>query len=394
MKRFNKALGLILTLVFAVSVFLTTPITAEASYTYRIKINLGNNADAYFDTDAVESLRNAGYKVEYPVIRKTDGKELKNQLIISELAYNDTIPVDVDSLIKVAYTEDEANMTHYYVKGFRVAGADDLVAMDAEKNVSLQVTGDETYVAAYGVGATIPYTVSYVDKEDNKLLPDDTLYAAEGEVIFVPSRHIDGYRPDAYYKTASKGLKKDTVFKFVYSQGKVTVITTENVVTEETTETVDGGTDYTYEYQYVDGGTTASTTDNGTTSTTTTVDNGVTQTGGTVNNRTENADAGNGADAGNAGNGAGGDAAADEGNETTEISDDSTPRDVIDIDEEEVAKSGKTKDAKDLFFRNMIIGIIIAILAVIAILVTLYIANKKRKAEIARVEKQDNKDNN
>ena len=236
MKRFNKALGLILTFVFALSVFMTTPITAEASYTYRIKINLGNNADAFFDTAAVDSLRGAGFTVEYPVVRKTDGKELKNQLIISGLAYNDTIPVDVDSLIKVAYTEDEANMTHYYVKGLRVAGADDLVAMDAEKNVSLQVTGDETYVAAYGVGATIPYTVSYVDKEDNKLLPDDTLYAAEGEVIFVPSRHISGYRPDAYYKTASKGLKKDTVFKFVYSPGEVTVIINEKTVTDEKNE--------------------------------------------------------------------------------------------------------------------------------------------------------------
>ena len=384
MKRFNKVLGLILTLIFTLGVFAYTPITAEASYTYRIKILLGNNENAYFDEDGVASLSAAGYQVEYPVIRKTDGKELTNQLIISGLGYNASVTFNIDSLIKIDNTEAEANGTKYYVKGLRISGANDVLSTDSNKNLTLSVTGDESYVVAYGVGATIPYTVRYVDKDDNQLLDDDTLYAAEGEIIFVPSRHISGYTPDAYFKTASKGLKKDTVFTFVYTKGEPTIIYNEEIVDVETTETVDGGTDYDYEYQYVDGGTTVVTTDGGTTSSTAT-ETITTQEPGTVSNRQETAN-----NDANAAGGDGQDAEMAQDNDSTTIADDNTPRDVIDIDDEETAKAG---GKRDVFIRNMIIGIIIAIIAIVSILVALYIADKKRKRELAKVQthKEENK---
>ena len=378
MKRFNKVLGLILTLIFTLGIFVYSPITAEASYTYRIKLLLGNNEHAYFDETGVESLRAAGYTVEYPVVRTTDSKKLTNQLIISGLGYNASVTFNVDSLIKIDNTEAEANGTKYYVKGLRISGADDVLKTDSSKNLTLNVTGDESYVVAYGVGATIPYTARYVDKDENQLLDDDTLYAAEGEIIFVPSRHISGYTPDAYFKTASKGLKKDTVFTFVYTKGEPTIIYNEEIVDVETTENVDGGTEYDYEYQYVDGGTTVVTTGGGTTSSTVT-ETVTTQEAGTVNNRQETTD--NNANA--AGEGDSQDAEPAQNNDSTTIADENTPTDVVDIDDEETAKAGGERDK---FIRNMIIGIIIAIIAIVSILVTLYVADKKRKRELVKVQ--------
>ena len=156
MKRFNKVLGLILTLIFTLGIFVYSPITAEASYTYRIKLLLGNNEHAYIDETGVESLRAAGYTVEYPVVRTTDSKKLTTQLIISGLGYNASVTFNVDSLIKIDNTEAEANGTKYYVKGLRISGADKVLKTDSSKNLTLNVTGDESYVVAYGVGATIP----------------------------------------------------------------------------------------------------------------------------------------------------------------------------------------------------------------------------------------------
>ena len=83
------------------------------------------------------------------------------------------------------------------------------------------------------------------------------------------------------------------------------------------------------------------------------------------------------------GNAEGGDEANQAGDDTTTIEDEETPKDVIDIDDEEVAKTG---GAKERFVRNMIIGIIIAIIAVVSILVALYVAEKKRKKEIVKTQ--------
>ena len=369
MKNVKKYLGILLSLIFVISMFFVFPISAEASYTYRIKIALGNNENAYFDEDVVKQLQTK-YSVEYPVTRKSDGKSITNQLIISGLEYDAKVTFDIDDLIKIKQSDTETG-TQYYVKGLRVSGTDDVLKMSDTKEITFTVEGDETYVVAYGVGATIPYTVRYVDKDGNKLLEDDTLYAAEGEVIFVPARHVDGYSPDAYYRTASKGLKKNTTFTFIYTKGTAKTVYSEDEVTVTTDETVEGSPEYEYEYQYVDGGSSTIFNNNGTS--TSTVHETVSGNGGTTNNRVEVT---GGNDAGDNGG-----AAENAGEEDATITD--APADVIDIDDEDVARAGGTKDK---LVRNMIIGIIIAILAVISILVTLYIANRKRKQELAKVD--------
>lgn len=343
----------------------TQETTAVSTYTYRIKISLGN-VNAYFDDTAVAELGKT-----YTVSQS--GKNL----VISELNYGDDVTFNYSDLIKVTADNTETETSKYYVKGLRVAGSDDLVN-DTNKSVTLHVVGDESYVVAYGVGTIIPYIVRYVDEDDNELLADETLYAAEGEVVYVPARHIKGYVPDYYYRTASNGLKKDTVFTFEYHKRVIGEETEVIEKTETSSSTIEGNPEYEYEYEYIDGGSTGTTTGGGNTTVTTQNNGG--GNGGTVNNR---ADAGDGAGAGDADAGA----AGNEGGET--IEDDNTPGGILDIDDEEVAKAGGTRDT---LIRNMIIGIIIAIIAVASILVTLYIANKKRKQELVKVEKHDDKE--
>lgn len=376
MKILKKAFSVIFTLAFLLSVFAfdstvvnateatTEETTTVPTYTYRIKISLGNNENAYFDDTAVAELGNT-----YTVSKSGSGKNL----VISELAYDSNVTFKFDELIKVD-TKEDTETSKYYVKGLRVAGSDDLVD-DTNKSVTLHVVGDESYVVAYGVGNIIPYTVRYVDEDANELLPNETLYAAEGEVVYVPARHIKGYVPDYYYRTASNGLKKDTVFTFEYHKRVIGEETEVIETTETSTSTVEGTPEYEYEYEYIDGGSTGTTTGGGNTTVTTQNNGG--GNGGTVNNR---ADGDGGADAGDADEGA----AGNDGGET--IEDDNTPGGILDIDDEEVAKAGGTRDT---LIRNMIIGIIIAIIAVASILVTLYIANKKRKQELVKVEKHD-----
>lgn len=356
MRAFKKTLGLFLTLVFVITLANLNPIIAEASYTYQIKIALGNNADASFDSSAVDAL-----KADLGSDRvSVDGDVLK----ITGWNYNDTYNFDVDALVKVKANEITGERK-YYVAGLRVSGGDALVTSptkgsddnnNVEASANITVTGDETYVVAYGVGTVIPYTVKYVDESGNALLEDDTLYAAKGEVVYVPAKHIDKYYPNAYYLTDSTGLKADTVFTFIYKKysGSTKVIDE----TSYSSSTVYGNP--TYEYQYRNSGT--NTTQEGTT-----------------NNRGNGGNAGgNAGDADNAGGEGDGAGAGDD----TTITDGETPLDVIDISDEEVAKAGGTP--KDNFIRNMIVGIIIAIIAVLTILIALFVAEKKRRAQLVR----------
>ena len=356
MKFLKKAFSVLFTLAFLLSIFAFDSKVVNASYTYRIKISLGNNANAYFDETGVNNL-GASYEVS----------QSGRNLVISNLAYDSTVTFNYSDIIKIKADNTETQTSKYYVKGLRVSGSDDLV--DAtNKVVNLTVLGDESYVVAYGVGTIIPYTVRYVDEEGNQLLDDETLYAAKGEVVFVPSRHIKGYVPDAYYKTASKGLREDMVFEFVYSKRVIGEEVEVTETTETSSVTVEGDPTYEYEYEYVDGGANTIFTHGGSSTSVSHQSNSSTNSG-TVNNRGD----GDNGDA-NAGANAGGD---------TSISEGDTPTNIVDIDENDPPKAGGTRD--DLI-RNMIIGIAIAIIAVVSIIVTLYIANRKRNQELAKVE--------
>ncbi|NEX02707.1 hypothetical protein SAMN04487829_2169 [Pseudobutyrivibrio sp. NOR37] len=364
MKKAKKLLGLILTFVFVLTLANLNPNVAKAeSYTYQVKILIGNNEDASFISEGVDSLK-AKYGDERVSVKD-------DVLKIDELKYGEEIDIRVDQLIQISPNAKTGN-TKYYLSGLRVSGGDTIVTQatkdaDGNRAVNLNgtVEGDEDYVVAYGVGSTIPYTVKYVDADGNALAPDDIYWGTLGEIVLVPARHIDNYYPDALYRTTSSGLKENTVFTFQYTKNNGRVVYIDE--TTYSSDTVYG--EPVYEYQYVNRGT--RTADGGRT----------TRPAAGGGNGAANADANAGEDNAEAGDGNDG-AGADE----TTIEDEQTPLDVIDIDDPDTAKHGET--AKDNFRRNMIIGILIAIIAVVIILIALLVANKKRKAVIAKVEEK------
>ena len=362
MKKAKKLLGLILTFVFVLTLANLNPNVAKAeSYTYQVKILIGNNEDASFISEGVDSLK-AKYGDERVSVKD-------DVLTIKELEYGEEIDIRVDQLIQISPNAKTGN-TKYYLSGLRVSGGDAIVTQatkdaDGNRAVTLNgtVEGDEDYVVAYGVGSTIPYTVRYVDADGNALAPDDIYWGTPGEIVLVPARHIDNYYPDALYRTTSAGLKENTVFTFQYTKNNGRVVYIDE--TTYSSDTVYG--EPVYEYQYVNRGT--RTVDGGRNTRPAAGGNGAANAG------EDNAEAGDGND----------------GADETTIEDEQTPLDVIDIDDPDTAKHGET--AKDNFRRNMIIGILIAIIAVVIILIALLVANKKRKAVIAKsVKKEDTKE--
>lgn len=361
MRISTKLLSFILAGTFTVASIVANPMSVSAKeYSYRVKISLGNNADAYFDESEVARL-GENYKVNL------DG----SQIVISDLGYDTLLELDVDSLVKVNLDEATGH-AKYYVAGLRVSGGDTIVtqasagadgAMDIK--ASFDITSDEEYVVAYGVGSSIPYSVKYVDENGNELLSEDTYFAALGEKVLVPAKHVSGYYPDAYYRTASSGLKEDTVFTFIYK--KPTITTTETVVDTVYETTTEYG-EPVYEYQYANANRAAA--------------NGATNNpaGGQVQAAGGQNQAGNAQANQNAANqnaaGQNGEAVGDDSDDTTAISDDETPKDIIDIDEEIVAKAGGQGNMAE---RNMIMGITIAVVAAVILAVAIVVAIKKRK---------------
>ncbi|MBE5911507.1 hypothetical protein [Pseudobutyrivibrio sp.] len=329
MMSVKKLFGLILMMVMAVTVMM--PLTAKAeSYTYRINIVLGGTAEtkAEFLNDLSSSLT---------VVSNTASVSFNGAdcITISDLMYEDSVAFDPKSA--VAITGENAK---YYVKGMRVSGANDVVSKSA-----FTVTQDDSYVIAYGVGSSVPYTVKYLDNAGNSLLETATYYGALGEEVYVPYRFISGYTPNAYNLHVDK-LAENQEFIFTYTKaaGGNTVY---NTSTSTSYSTVQGAPSYTYQ--------------------------SVARDLGTINNRDQQA-GGNQAGGGNQGGEA---AAAGEGEQAggdaTTIDDTETPlgvEDVIDIKDEEVAKAVATNALLDSYkkyaFVILIIGIAVIFITVLA----------------------------
>ena len=366
MRYSKKLLSFILSLAFVFALAFANPVNANAAeYTYRIKIYLGNNADASFNEVAVAELCEK-YEIELT----------STQLEIKGLKYGQNIDIDVDSLISIS-PNAQTGTAKYYLAGLRVSGGDAIITqakLDSEKHMdvraSFSIKGDESYVAAYGVGEAIPYEVRYVDEDGNALLPADTYFAALGEKVLVPAKHVDGYYPDAYYRTASKGLQQGTVFTFNYKKStKETIVVTD---TEYETETIYEQPVYEYQYSRLDN----RTGDND-------------QTGTASNRRSRGNGTGRDADAEQSdSDAADGSAQSDENQNTdsAEISDDETPTDIIDIDEEEVAKFASGEEA---VHRNIMLAIILAIIAILVIIITFILIAKNKKKVPVLIQKSD-----
>lgn len=377
MKSVKKLLSILLSVMFVLSMAAINPAVVKAaeheSYTYKVRIVLGGTGD-----EGAEFVKNLGIITP----KHEDGEKQvevklvddKTCIVISNLKYNDKLTIDPNQLVKIEPKEREdedgnkVQYQKYCVKGLRFAGQNDVYSA-----ATFNVTYDETFVVAYGVGEIVPYIVNYVQK-DGSPLPDPehegeyiksiTGYALANEELYVSFRNVDGYKPNTYqYHT--KALKAPTVddegvehpfeFTFYYSP-KSWSSTVDETVEVTQTSTVQGDPEYTYQ----------------------TVNRGTRVEGGGGNAGGGNAAAG--VDEGNAG----GDAAGDAGQT---VVDNDEPADVIDIDDEDVARAGG--EPQDKLVRNMIVAIIIAIIAVLAILIALIVADRKRKAQIANTNRKD-----
>lgn len=341
MTALRRVYSLILMSVLSLVIIWATSMQANAGYGYRVTIALGGSGEegAYFSSisDSALTLVTDTATISF----SDDG----SQLIIEGLQKGDTVsfnPTKSVALSTITKTNEDGNSVEYqkyYVKGIRVSGANSVASASA-----FTVDEDKSFVIAYGVGETVAYTVKYVDDSGNTLLEDDTFYGLEGEEVYVPYRYIEGYTPNAYNLHTSS-LTAGKVFTFVYKKSSETsgtntvVYVPGGTVTEY--GTVVGNPEYTYQ----------------------TVSRPVTDTG-VVNNR----------DTATQGTEDGTDTAAaeDASEDTTEINDNLVPEgieEVVEIDEEDVAKAG---DQSNTLYRNMMAALIIAIIAVLATLTTVY----------------------
>lgn len=380
MKNSKRFLGAFLSLVCVLTLAFAVPVSVEANYTYTVNLVIGDVDNATFDASAISITDKAGNtKSDYSIdsVKRTSGtgESVDFKLAISNLSYKDKISFDAARLVNLGQN------SKYYVKGMRLSGSDAMVNPVGNTNVTIVVDSDDTYVTAYGVGKVIPYKVQYLGEKDEALYEEETLYGAEGENIIVPARHIPDYTPDVIEKKIA--LAKDTVVVFKYSKLEPTVIT--ETVTKAETVYVNGGTNYTYEYEYIDGEPQVTTT---TTPGQTTVNNR--QENGAVRvNRNLGTDTtvANGNNAGGNENGnesengaAGTEATNTSGEEAITIDEGDVPLaggNTNTIPDPDVPKGGE--DVNYNMARNIFITLVILI---IIILITYTVVQHKRKATI------------
>ena len=226
MKQFKKLVSTVLCALFIVALTFNAPVVAHATSAYTISISVGNNTDASFNTDELKVNGKACSSAVVKTRKTDDGKDVPFKLVISNLAYGDEVSFEPNKLINIA------DGSKYYVKGIRVSGADALVNNGASP-----------------VGVVIPYKVQYVDDKGNTLYPEETLYGAKDDKAIVPARHIRDYKPDEIEKEIK--IEDGAVVKFVYTELPASI--KYETIEEESTVYVNGGTRYTYEYEYVNG---------------------------------------------------------------------------------------------------------------------------------------------
>ena len=388
MKNSKRFLGAFLSLICILSLAFAYPVNVKANYTYTVNLVIGDVENSSFDESAITITDKSGnaksdYNIDAVKRKSSTGESVDFKLAISNLSYKDRISFDAAKLVKLGAD------SKYYVKGMRISGSDENVNPNGNTNVTIEVTSDDTYVVAYGVGKIIPYKVQYLGEKDEALYEEETLYGAEGEEIVVPARHIPDYKPDVIEKKLP--LVKDTVVVFKYTRLEPTVVT--EVTTKTETVYVKGDTVYTYEYQYQDGEQQeVTTTTPGQTVTNNRRETGATRTTGnavtttTVVNGTPTEDATNG-DRGEAADAGEGDTNPS-GNDTTTIGEGDVPLsggETTKIPENDVPKSGETEP--EHMARNIFI---ICIILIVIIVVTYIVVQQKRKATVAHSSKKDN----
>lgn len=249
----------------------------------------------------------------------------------------------------------------YYVKGVRESGKDN----NTVSAPAFTVDSDREYVVAYGIkGDMVSYTVNYQDESGNALRQSEKFYGVVGDKPVVAFQYIDGYQPQAYNLTKTLNSNEaDNVFTFTYKK----------IASGSDTNNGSNGSN--------SGNGTGTNTDNSGTGTNTgnTGNNG---TGAANTNNNGNTGAADNAGTGNAANNTAGNNQTDNG-QTVESADAETPKEQVDLDDEEVPKAKINADQKA---KGRPAGVMyalagIALAAILGIIILIVTFKKKKHAD-------------
>ena len=249
----------------------------------------------------------------------------------------------------------------YYVKGVRESGKDN----NTVSAPAFTVDSDREYVVAYGIkGDMVSYTVNYQDESGNALRQSEKFYGVVGDKPVVAFQYIDGYQPQAYNLTKTLNSNEaDNVFTFTYKK----------IASGSDTNNGSNGSN--------SGNGTGTNTDNSGTGTNTgnTGNNG---TGAANTNNNGNTGAADNAGTGNAANNTADNNQTDNG-QTVESADAETPKEQVDLDDEEVpkAKINADQNAKGRPAGVMYALAGIALAAILGIITLIVTFRKKKHAD-------------
>ena len=205
-KSFRKTIVLLLSLM--VVMMCLTPGMAQADYSYRVRIFVGNQADP------------DRYSPEIPI-------------------YDEEFAAGTYCDLPMGLAQSTlAPGSKYYVKGFKISGEGGETYCVAP---NFEVDHDCDFIVAYGMPDNlVDYTINFVDAETGAVLADPiTYYGNVGDKPVVAYEYIEGYRP--LYRNITGTLQKDgNSWSFPYL--KLTPIQPEPATTEEAPQTTNTST--------------------------------------------------------------------------------------------------------------------------------------------------------
>lgn len=206
-----RRIGSLKKIVFAL--FAVVLVTCSSVFSLSV-----NASEDYFSSDYTYTVRiYSGAQGTF-----SDG----SSMILIRATYGTTISLadtlDTIEMKKVENFSGELVESKYYAKGIRESGKDNNT-VDSMMGPVFTITRDADYVVAYAMkGGDISYTVKYIDAETKKeLAPTDTFYGNIGEKPVVAYKYINGYIPKVY--NLAKTLREDesqNVFVFEYKKSE------------------------------------------------------------------------------------------------------------------------------------------------------------------------------
>lgn len=313
MRKWKKLLVSLLTVSIAFSSASAVNVLAadEAAYTYKVTLSAGNKGTI------------SG----------------QNKIETTDIPSGSTVSFNLND---IQVTDEK-----YYVKGIRLSGRDNSEALASP---AFEVTGDADYVVAYGIkGNMVSYTVNYQDTNGNTLAESQTFYGNIGDKPVVAYRYIENYVPQALALTKTLvDNEAENVFTFTYTPGasnrvvETTTTTTVTTVVPGTASTSRGTSSGTSQARTNQTGTAAPATPDAS------ANDGNTTTDSSQNNTTDDTDQ----------------------NNTTTSEDEETPKDLVDLDDEETPKANiKVKETSKKTPLAVGAGIIVVAVAALAALI-------------------------